>query len=97
MAYRTDKTGDSSSIVIDGFENGVASSPYSGIANIRNLNTSYYPNVAYVNYKRQQTSLSNGSFYAGTHSTNVSGNSAWTFTAPLTQSMGNPLIELMVL
>ena len=50
--YEKNKNGEQD-LVIDGFENGIAVSPYKGIANIRNLNTSYYPGVAYVNYKRQ--------------------------------------------
>ena len=55
MAYNIDQnTGD---IVIDGWENGIAPSPYKGIANMRNVNTSYYPGVAYVNYRRQATTL----------------------------------------
>lgn len=53
MAYQD--TGNS--IIIDGWENGIASSPYLGIANIRNVNTSYYPGVAYINYRRQATTL----------------------------------------
>lgn len=53
MAYQD--TGDS--IIIDGFEAGIASSPYLGIGNMRNLNTSYYPGVAYSNYRRQPVSF----------------------------------------
>ena len=91
MANRIDQTKDSTSIVIDGFEQGIASSPYKGIANIRNLSTTYYPDVAYVNYRRQLATISDGTFFAGTHSTNVSNNTGWIFTAPSTQSIGNPV------
>lgn len=59
MSYRIEKSGD---IVIDGFEKGIADSPYQGIANIRNLNIKYYPGVAYGNYKRQASTLSWGTF-----------------------------------
>jgi hypothetical protein len=91
MSNRIETTKDGTAIVIDGFENGIAVSPYKGIANIRNLSTAYYPNVAYVNYRRQSATLSDGSFYAGTHSINVSNNTGWIFTAPSTQSIGNPV------
>lgn len=63
MAYRKSKnpiTGNPE-IVIDGFENGIADSPYLGIANMRNLGTVYYPGVAYVNYKRLAATISGGS------------------------------------
>lgn len=90
MAYRIDKT--TNELVIDGWEKGIAPSPYLGIGNIRNLNTSYYPGVAYVNYRRQATSMgSTGTnWYAGIHSVNVSNNHGWSFGAPIT-SMTNPI------
>lgn len=55
-------------IVIDGWENGIADSPYSGIANLRNLNTRYYGGVAYVNYKRKSSTTlgGNGGFTGST-------------------------------
>ena len=52
MSYKFDK--EDKSIVISGFENGIADSPYGGIANMRNVGIRYYPGVAYVNYKRLQ-------------------------------------------
>ena len=93
MAYRYDTSeSGNKDLVIDGWETGIATSPYKGIANIRNLNTSYYPGVAYVNYARQASTLTNtGVFFAGTNSTNVSGNTGWVFTAPATQLMGIPI------
>jgi len=62
MAYRFEKqpTGGTD-IVIDGFEKGIAESPYKGIANIRNLVVKYYDGVAYVNYKRKACTFSGGS------------------------------------
>lgn len=89
MAY----TEEDNAIVIDGFQNGIAASPYLGIANIRGFNTSYYPGVAYVNYRRRAATLTSTSdWYAGTHSTNVSNNVGWIFTAPATPPvMGNPV------
>lgn len=92
MAYQD--TGDS--IVIDGWQEGIAPSPYLGIANIRNLNTSYYPGVAYVNYRRQPVTFNNTGitfWYAGTHSINVSNNSGWTFAASGAGVMSNPVAK----
>ena len=92
MAYRYDKTDQS--IVIDGFEKGIASSPYTGISNMRNVGISYYPSVAYVNYKRQACTLAeSGTFwYAGAHSINVSDNTGWIFEAsPGAAIMTNPI------
>ncbi len=62
MAYKVDKNPVSGTkeIVIDGFEKGIANSPYTGIANIRNLNINYWEGVAYVNYKRQACTMSGG-------------------------------------
>lgn len=91
MAYRTEKTTTGNAIVIDGWENGIAPSPYKGIANIRNMGTSYYPGVAYVNYRRQSTNINAVEWFAGTHSTNVSDNLGWTFTAPTSATMTNPV------
>jgi hypothetical protein len=47
MAYRAEQNGD---IVIDGFENGIADSPYQGITDIRNMNLISVPGEASVNY-----------------------------------------------
>lgn len=94
MSYRYEKEqGGGRAIVFDGIEKGISSSPYLGMANCRNINTSYYPGVGYVNYKRQLSPLSTSSlFYAGIHSVNVSNNLGWTFAAPGgSVSMGNPL------
>lgn len=63
MAYRYEKNQNGEEdLVIDGFEKGIADSPYLGIANIRNLNIKYYPGVAYANYKRLPATLSYGTF-----------------------------------
>lgn len=64
MSYRVEKEDgrDGRTIIIDGFEKGIADSPYTGIANMRNLNVKYYPGVAYGNYKRQPATLSWGAF-----------------------------------
>lgn len=48
MAYHLDPNGD---IVIDGFENGVGDSPYSGLSDIRNINISSIPGEASVNFQ----------------------------------------------
>jgi hypothetical protein len=95
MAYSITQTKEGNDIIIDGFENGISASPYTGIANIRNLNTYYYPKVAYVNYARQACAVGETGttyWYAGTHSTNVSDNTGWIFTAqPAGVSMTNPV------
>ncbi len=93
MAYKTEKTETGRDLVIDGFEKGIASSPYYGIGNIMNLNTSYYPGVAYVNYRRQACTLGGtGFFYAGTHSVDEGNNSNWIFSdAPASPTMTNPI------
>lgn len=63
MAYRYEQnTNGESDLVIDGFENGIADSPFKGIANIRNLTVRYYDGVAYVSYKRQACSFTSGTF-----------------------------------
>ncbi len=49
-------------LVISGFENGIADSPFKGIGNIKNLNVRYYDGVAYVSYKRQACFFSGGTF-----------------------------------
>lgn len=65
MAYRYEKQADGKSdLIIDGFEKGIADSPYQGIANLRNVNIKYYPGVAYANYKRQAATLSGGTMKA---------------------------------
>lgn len=91
MSYRIDK--QTNELVIEGWEKGIAQSPYTGIANIRNLNTSYYSSVAYVNYRRQQATVNetDANWYAGSHSVNVSNNNGWTFTAPVVTAMANPV------
>lgn len=91
MAYHIDK--NTNSLVIDGFEKGIAASPYTGIGSMRNLGNTYYPGVAYVNYRRQSATenATETFWFAGTHSTNVSNNFGWTFSAPATPVMTNPV------
>lgn len=61
MAYRYEKNNNGEfDLVIDGWENGIASSPFKGIGNIKNLNIKYYDGVAYVNYKRQACTMTGG-------------------------------------
>lgn len=63
MSYRIEKNKNGEQdLVIDGWEKGIASSPYKGIANIANFNIKYYEGVAYVNYKRQACTMSGGTF-----------------------------------
>ncbi len=58
--YRFEKTTGGQDLIIDGFEKGIADSPFQGIGNIRNLNVSYYSGVAYVNYKRKPATITGG-------------------------------------
>lgn len=60
MAYRIEKEeAGNTALVIDGWENGIASSPFKGIGNIKNLNVKYYEGIAYVNYKRKAATIQN--------------------------------------
>lgn len=57
MAFHLDP--ETNELVIDGWEGGISHSPYQGIANMRNVNTQYYPGVAYLNYRKQAATLGN--------------------------------------
>lgn len=59
MAYHTDKK--DKSIVIDGFQNGIADDPYSGIADMRNTNLISIPGEASVNFATSKNSPQQGS------------------------------------
>lgn len=62
MSYRFEKNQNGEAdLVIEGFENGIADSPISGIANMRNVNFTNYPGVVNVNYKRLAATISGGS------------------------------------
>ncbi len=50
MAYRFEKTTVGTDIVIDGFEKGIADSPYQGIADMRNVNIISQPDEVSVNF-----------------------------------------------
>lgn len=61
MAYKYEKNKNGEyDLVIDGFENGIADSPYQGIGNLRNVNITYYGGVTYVNYKRKPATITGG-------------------------------------
>jgi hypothetical protein len=54
MAYKQDKsTGD---IIVNGFEKGIADSPYEGISDCRNINLISIPKEASVNFATSQIS-----------------------------------------
>lgn len=54
MAYRVDQvTGD---LVIDGFEQGIGSDPYSGLLDLRNINITSVPGEASVNFATNRIS-----------------------------------------
>lgn len=54
MAYRFDET--DGSIVLDGFEKGIADSPFNGISDIRNANIISVPGEASVNFSTSKIS-----------------------------------------
>jgi hypothetical protein len=54
MAFHVDEYDDS--LVIDGFEQGIADSPHDGISNMRNVNIVSVPGEAAVNFKTQSVS-----------------------------------------
>ena len=62
MSYRAeqDKESGETQIVIDGWEKGIADSPYSGISKLNNVNCSWLPQATYVNYKRKASTISGG-------------------------------------
>jgi hypothetical protein len=60
MAYTYEKTTTGTDLIINGFEKGIADSPFNGIGNIQNLNVSYINGIAYVNYKRRACTFSGG-------------------------------------
>lgn len=59
MSYKYEKNlNGEQDLVISGWEDGIADSPFKGIGNIRNLNINFYNGVAYVNYKRKACTMS---------------------------------------
>lgn len=50
MSYRLEQNGD---IVIDGFEEGIADSPFTGLTDVRNMNLISVPGEASVNFATQ--------------------------------------------
>lgn len=59
MSYRIEKERNGrSALVIDGWEKGIADSPYRGITSLKNLNISFLSGATYVNYKRKPITLS---------------------------------------
>jgi len=61
MAYKYEKNNaGTQDLVISGFEQGIANSPFTGIGNIKNLNVSYIEGVSYVNYKRKACTITGG-------------------------------------
>lgn len=57
--YRKSNSGENE-LVINGFQKGIADSPFNGIGNIQNLNVSYIDGVTYVNYKRRACTFNGG-------------------------------------
>lgn len=82
MAYRLDPY--DSSLVIDGWEQGIADSPHTGISDMRNCNIISVPNEASVNFATQ--SLTTPSFTSVVTSLNTGAN---TFTCSPNASLEN--------
>jgi len=53
MSYRVEKNGENIDIVIDGWSNGIASDPYSGIGDMRNVDNSSIPGEVSVAFKTE--------------------------------------------
>lgn len=86
MAFRYEQNlNGENDLVIDGFEKGIADSPFRGLGNIRNLNIKYYDGVTYVNYKRKQANMGfgDGAFFPtvtlGIGATSATLTTAWIF------------------
>lgn len=54
MAYKFEKNPETGNqeLVVSGWEDGIAASPFEGITSIKNLNIRYLPGAVYSNYKR---------------------------------------------
>lgn len=77
MAFHIDpNNGD---IIIDGFQNGVGDSPYSGLTDLRNINIISVPGEGSINFSTQLVTPSQ-TITAGTVSSANSGNNTITFT-----------------
>lgn len=79
MAYRYEKIDkDTEEIVIDGWEKGIAASPFKGLADIKNANISSMPGQIMSNYQRMQQSpvFTNGSFTASLSNVVISSTNA---------------------
>lgn len=60
MAYRLEKTNIGVDIVFDGWENGIAQDPFSGIADMRQVNISTLPKTVQVGYGITVSTTSGG-------------------------------------
>lgn len=81
MSYRYEKSANGQvALVFDGFEKGIADSPFKGIASMKNVNISYLEGATYVNYKRQRINTAGGSvaITASTAPSRLTTNSALT-------------------
>lgn len=89
MAYRLEKNSNGEQdLVIDGWEQGIADSPFKGIGNMRNVSIKYYEGVAYVNYKRIRINTAGGNqVFTGTSSP-----SQLTLSGALTLQVGDAVV-----
>lgn len=80
MSYHLDtEPGGIKALVIDGWEKGIADSPYLGIASMKNLNSSWLPGAAYVNYKRKAMTISGGTMTTPRYYCAATGTSSGTY------------------
>lgn len=89
MAYRIEKTSSGADIVIDGFENGIAASPYEGISDIRNVDIISIPGEAGVDIKTQaihQAPISGAAF------TVLASNDTFTYNGSVPLKVGATIV-----
>lgn len=87
MSYLIEKT--SGDIVISGWEKGIADDPYSGLADIRNINLVSIPKEAPVNFSTIQSSLSS---FSGS----ITSADASTEKITYTGETGTPVVGMVV-
>lgn len=66
-------------LIVDGWEKGIADSPYTGIASMKNLNSSWLPGATYVNYKRKAMTISGGTMTTPAYYCGATGTSTGTY------------------
>jgi len=88
MAYRYDSYDNA--LVIDGFENGIADSPYSGISDLRNVNTISVPGEGSVGFAT--SAISHGAIASGQVTSANAGTDVATFTGAANLENGMAIV-----